>query len=206
MIHWRIRNTWTNFCSLGHESQCYWKCRLNIDLLAAFSQWNNNASLSKHHFAQHIAFTILNYRYCLRVHRCVAPCKTQPVLFLPSPSPLHPHCEQFSGKDCVIAFPANVCKSGPAVARAPSQPYDWCSVTWEMTRACQARSRGKGYRGGIRSVQGCVCVCVWPIVIQASERLATHVVLDASVAERRAPPGSFTFPPKLNRKRQQASL
>lgn len=39
-------------------------------------------------------------------------------------SVLQPHCEQFSGKDCVIAFPANVCKSGPAGARAQSQPYD----------------------------------------------------------------------------------
>lgn len=48
----------------------------------------------------------------------------------------------------------------------------------------------------------CACVCVsfsrrvWPIVIQASERLATHVVLDASVAEGRAPPAPFTFSQK----------
>lgn len=124
---------------------------------------------------------------------------------------LQPHCEQFSGKDCVIAFPANVCKSGPAGARAQSQPYDWCSVTWEMTRACQARSRGKRLPRRNQICSGlCVRVflsrCVWPIVIQASERLATHVVLDASVAEGRAPPAPFTFPQKWNRKRQQASL
>lgn len=39
---------------------------------------------------------------------------------------------------CVIVFPANVCKSASAGARAASVPFDWCSVTWEMTGAWQS--------------------------------------------------------------------
>lgn len=35
-----------------------------------------------------------------------------------------PHCEPCSAKDCVIAFPANVCKSAWAGARAPSEARD----------------------------------------------------------------------------------
>lgn len=44
------------------------------------------------------------------------------------------------GGGCVIVFPANVCKSGSAGARAPSPSADWCSVTWEMTTARQSRT------------------------------------------------------------------
>lgn len=35
-----------------------------------------------------------------------------------------PHCEPCTAKDCVIAFPANVCKSAWAGARAPSEARD----------------------------------------------------------------------------------
>lgn len=68
-----------------------------------------------------------------------------------------PHCEPCSTKDCVIAFPANVCKSAWAGARAPSEARDWCPVTWEMTGAWRKKPSWSVLR---RGVWPCVCLCV----------------------------------------------
>lgn len=69
-----------------------------------------------------------------------------------------PHCEPCSAKDCVIAFPANVCKSAWAGARAPSEARDWCPVTWEMTGAWREKAELERNRVLRRGVWPCVCV------------------------------------------------
>lgn len=67
---------------------------------------------------------------------------------------------------CVIVFPANVCKSASAGARAASVPFDWCSVTWEMTGAWQSVSLGKAYRGGEIRSGGSRLSCVGRVLFQ----------------------------------------